>query len=123
MKAEMRLKTKSVKVNDKKKFVKLSASVRSENVRDCFNCGEDDHLSRECHHKHKGQKCFKCQGFGYVAAICPAKPDEKKIAYASCRRPREKQLKDVEIGNRQYSAVIDTGSELSLLMDCLFRRV
>lgn len=39
-------------------------------VRNCYNCGEVDHVSFNCPHRDKGLKCFRCNQFGHIGAKC-----------------------------------------------------
>lgn len=37
-------------------------------IKHCYNCGNKDHVGRECSNKSKGMKCFSCGEFDYAAA-------------------------------------------------------
>ena len=36
----------------------------------CFNCGENGHNTKRCHHRGKLQ-CYACHEFGHKAKFCP----------------------------------------------------
>ncbi|KMQ93348.1 enzymatic poly [Lasius niger] len=122
MRNEMKGKSKPLKTEEKKKYSKLERKTTT--VKACFNCGEKNHISKNCPDKDKEIKCFKCNQHGHIAAKCVAKPAEKSTSsYATFQQPREKQLKEVEIANQKYSAVIDTGSDLSLMRRDTYAKV
>lgn len=85
------------------------------NVRRCFNCGERDHVGADCPSKSLDAKCFTCGKFGHVASKCPK---EDHVTMNSCtveHSSREKCIKDVEIDGVKIEALIDTGSDISLM--------
>lgn len=84
-------------------------------VRRCFNCGGRDHVNVNCPSKSLGVKCFECGQFGHKASECPRKSNAVKNACAVEYLPRKKYTKDVAINGVKIEALIDTGSDISLM--------
>ena len=72
-------------------------------------------MCTECLSKSKGPKCFKCRGYGHIAAKCGNLSESIKKVGSVFRLLPTKRGKDVKIGNFELSALIDTGSELTLM--------
>lgn len=86
----------------------------------CFNCGEQSHLGAECPSKSEGVKCFKCYERGHVAAKCPkksevAKSETVKSGCAKLQSANRICNKEVKLGGIEICALLDTGSDISLL--------
>lgn len=111
-KQEVQSKNKPI---DKKDFrgsvKKITQTATSEKQRRCFNCGETGHVSTVCPVKDKGAKCFKCSGYGHIAAKCP----KKEEVNLTSTRSKKKLEKEVMINNHTFKALIDTGSDLTLI--------
>lgn len=60
-------------------------------------------------------KCFNCQEFGHVAAKCPKKISEMKSSCSVSKFASGKYGKEIEMQNQKLTALIDTGSNLSLM--------
>ena len=91
---------------------------QSEDVRKykrCYNCGDEEHVCAECPNKSRGPKCFKCREYGYIASRCDNLSESIKEVGSVFRLLPTKRGKDVKIGNFELSALIDTGSELTLM--------
>ncbi|GFQ65312.1 transposon Tf2-6 polyprotein [Trichonephila clavata] len=89
----------------------------------CFNCGLKNHISKNCIHKDKGLKCFRCEAFGHIASECPnnsdTKPDVSHLIV-----DRENALnKNVLIGGLVLNALIDSGSQATLIRKSVFDRL
>ncbi|KMQ91095.1 blastopia polyprotein [Lasius niger] len=85
-------------------------------VKRCYNCGLKDHVSSLCPTKDKGQKCFKCNEHGHIARNCSTKTDSTTAnSCAVDRSERRKQTKDVLINDIQVHAIIDTGSDITIM--------
>nr|XP_012232667.1 PREDICTED: uncharacterized protein LOC105678149 [Linepithema humile] len=83
-------------------------------IKRCFNCGSRKHMSVACPEREKGSKCFECNEYGHVASKCP----KKNKAEANClmtKTKTRKQLKNVKINDVLIPAVLDTGSDLTIM--------
>lgn len=106
---------KSEGSNDKKK---------TDNRKSCFNCGLPDHLSAVCLSKDLGPKCFLCNEHGHIANKCPKKKKETtgETLAVTCN-PRKKYIKTVRIFDKDIEALIDTGSDLTLMCEDEYKRI
>ncbi|CAH0550948.1 unnamed protein product [Brassicogethes aeneus] len=115
MKREMKNKAKVVERRDdskgtQKKTTVSTTAAAATKTRRCFNCGDKNHVSADCPVKDKGVKCFKCKEHGHKATVCPTKAKEANIV----SRPGDKKyMKDVVIGGQKFTALVDTGSDLT----------
>lgn len=80
----------------------------------CFNCGLKDHVSAKCPSKEKGTKCFECNEHGHIASNCPSKPKTTNSCVVA-RPMGRKHPKDVLINDIQVQAIIDTGSDITIM--------
>ena len=71
-------------------------------------------MCAECPNKSRGRKCFKCRGQGHIASKCDDLGKSSKKVY-NARKLLRVCCKSVGIGNFELSALIDTGSELTLM--------
>ncbi|XP_053989710.1 uncharacterized protein LOC128882162 [Hylaeus volcanicus] len=78
----------------------------------CYNCGDREHLSFECHRRSQGAKCFECGEFGHVAKNCPRRvtlaTDE---SLAVQQEFRKKYVKNVCICEREVTSLINTSRD------------
>ncbi|XP_043494015.1 uncharacterized protein LOC122518925 isoform X2 [Polistes fuscatus] len=119
MKEELRKKSKTPKVHKSKETEELP---RGSSTRIgggcCCNCGESGHRRRECPFRTKSVKCCRCDEFGHVSKDCQKniKPQEtpKQVCSVS-KEAEEKCVKEVQLGDSSVTALIDTGSDLSLI--------
>ena len=81
----------------------------------CYNCGDEEHVCAECPNKSRGPKCFKCREYGYIASRCDNLSESIKEVGSVFRLLPTKRGKVVKIGNFELSALVDTGSELTLM--------
>ncbi|XP_043496431.1 uncharacterized protein LOC122520413 [Polistes fuscatus] len=99
----------------------IDASVRrkinsvSNNRLRCKNCGAMSHFSEECPYKSRGTKCFECREFGHIAVNCPRNRITNKDSCSISRSVRGKYYKEVVINGQKIDALIDTGSDISLM--------
>lgn len=86
--------------------------------RQCFGCGDRNHVIANCPTREGGVKCYRCGERGHVAARCTGKASAKDSCAVSeiCDK---KYYKDVSINDYQVQAMIDTGSDMCLMRaDC-----
>jgi len=94
-------------------------SVATKSVMRCHNCGAQGHRAANCPSKAKGTRCFECKEFGHIAANCEKKKIKINEVKSACdiTKTERKYLKDVKIDNENLVALIDTGSDLSLIRE------
>nr|XP_012145355.1 PREDICTED: uncharacterized protein LOC105663060 [Megachile rotundata] len=81
----------------------------------CFNCGMKDHVSADCPTKGKSLKCFKCNEYGHIARNCIKKNDVSKNSCAVSQSRLSKHVKDVLINDVPIQAIVDTGSDITIM--------
>ncbi|GFV96290.1 transposon Tf2-6 polyprotein [Trichonephila clavipes] len=88
-----------------------------------FNCGDPNHISRNCTYKNKGIKCFRCEVFGHKASECPDNNDTK-LDIAHLIINKEKTLtKKVLIDGLILDALIDSGSRVTLIRKSVYDKI
>jgi len=100
---------KSKKIETKKETEVTPGSRR------CHSCGASDHLFANCPTKSKGVKCFECREYGHYAGQCPKKSSAKKDSCDVSHFPSRKYYKEIKVNGQASTALIDTGSDLSLI--------
>ncbi|RLU15823.1 hypothetical protein DMN91_011579, partial [Ooceraea biroi] len=96
-------------------------SEQSKLVRRCFSCGTRNHVGADCPMKNEGVKYFRCGEKGHVAARCSKQGIGKKnscVAFA-----KRGCMKEVAIGGVKMHALLDTGSDISLLSEAQYRKL
>lgn len=80
----------------------------------CNTCGSPEHDARTCPEKGKGPKCFKCNNFGHIANKCDSAKSERdnKTAGVNCV---SKSVYPIKVNNVECRALIDSGSDISLM--------
>lgn len=80
----------------------------------CFNCRERGHIARNCHLKFKKLKCNKCNSKDHETDKSPSQSvnliDENNESI-----PDKEIFKEIEIDNKKFNALIDSGSGRSLM--------
>jgi len=120
MKKEGKSRQQKADEKQKKRTTRDTTTITPADARRCFNCGDKDHMSKECPTKNRSSKCFKCNQYGHIAKLCKSAKDvQKETALVISDSSRQKQSKQVEIANQCFVGIIDTGSDLSLMnRDC-----
>lgn len=111
------------------KVVKVEEKVSGQKKKNCFKCGNNDHLAKDC--TEKQFKCFKCNGFGHRAFECSGRKAEVKqepsnvnmIAYD--KEPLEPGLKfkQIVLGDITLYALIDTGCNICIVRHDIYDRL
>lgn len=110
-----------LKDNDLKKYVKsneegCAVTVRRDvQRRRCHYCGATTHLATDCSTKDKGMKCFGCHDYGHVAVQCQNKQTPLRNTYNVTKFIRGKYHKGVIVNDCETVALIDTGSDMTLM--------
>ncbi|KAL0271621.1 UNVERIFIED_CONTAM: hypothetical protein PYX00_008657 [Menopon gallinae] len=82
----------------------------------CFNCGEENHFSKNCPSKNLGVKCFKCKQYGHRANECKGKASNVKVVKSNRKRLEDENYRrDVNIDGKIVKAYIDAGSEVTTI--------
>ncbi|GFV44158.1 transposon Tf2-6 polyprotein [Trichonephila clavipes] len=89
----------------------------------CFNCGDPNHISRNSLYKNKGIKCFRCEVFGYKASECPDNNDTKLDVAHLIINKKETLTKKVLIGGLILDALIDSGSQVTLIRKSVYDKI
>lgn len=103
---------------------KTATVEASKSEKRCFKCGDKTHLAKDC--PEKQNKCFKCQKFGHRSIECPGRSAEKTVKTERDQTNMVRKgpgliFKDIEIGGKLVTALIDTGCDVCLMRyDTLF---
>lgn len=81
----------------------------------CFICGDKGHRATECTKKELGPKCFNCSNHGHKAANCPKK--QKQVNFANEQTIPRGHSDVIIVGTKEIPALIDTGSDLTLVRE------
>lgn len=105
-------------------FKKTEEKVQDPATR-CYNCGARGHLSKDCKKKELGKKCFRCQKFGHTAAQCDlaeeSKTEKKQVNVNTiCAPQANKMFKEVSIKGKRLDALIDTGSQVTIMREDIY---
>lgn len=90
----------------------------------CYNCGEKGHKSAACSNKEKGTKCFQCGQFGHIRKNC-VKAQSEKLQGNVRILEMEKIVMNitVRVENRDYVALLDTGSKFNIITDNVLKSI
>ncbi|XP_076398062.1 uncharacterized protein LOC143266361 [Megachile rotundata] len=92
--------------------------------RRCINCGDQGHLTSECPSQGKGRKCFQCNEFGHISRECPTKKEAiAKNVLTVTARGKGKYRKDIRVNGCAALAVLDTGSDISLIRKTVYMSI
>ena len=81
-------------------------------ARKCYICGSSDHFKRDC------KNCYICKENGHKSNFCPKRKDNVQInTCANIEVARGKYVKYVKVGERRLEALVDTGSDITLLRE------
>ena len=82
---------------------------------ECWNCGSDDHINRDCPHAIAGLECWNCNG-NHLERNCPEHQDTRALAAAGLRDAHDeiRRLTD----NETITAIIDSCDSLILEFEC-----
>lgn len=103
----------------------LKAAMKDKAEKRCFNYGDEGHLAKECDKKLLGTKCFNCNKYGHLSRNCTeskrgkSKTDVNENVNIVNMPVQNHALKDVTICNKRISALIDTGSPITLIREDL----
>ncbi|XP_076247774.1 uncharacterized protein LOC143187440 [Calliopsis andreniformis] len=84
-------------------------------TRRCSNCGDRGHPTSKCPTQNRGRKCFQCNDYGHISRDCPTKKQAPKNVLAVAESAETKFRKDVRVNGCAAVAVLDTGSDVSLI--------
>jgi len=90
----------------------------------CFHCGSVEHEVKSCSNADKGPKCFKCNQLGHIAPKCPqAEKKESKTTDVNWVTSVDDKCVPVDVAGSRYSALIDTGSDASLMREDVYDKI
>ncbi|XP_043264094.1 uncharacterized protein LOC122404231 [Colletes gigas] len=83
----------------------------------CHNCGARGHSAAGCPLRAQRTKCYACQEFGHIAVNCPRRSSAAADSHPSNTPQTSKNnyAKVVNIGDCEIMALIDTGSDITLM--------
>ena len=122
-KRDMKAKTKFEERKDDKAerpAMRNQSRQTSSDLKRCFNCGGDDHLSVTCPKKENGVRCFRCNELGHMASRRTAQP---KKTYIISRPEKKGYIKEVTIDGCRFTSLVDTGSDLTFIRSDEYARL
>lgn len=102
------------KSSDEKQKLQAKDGHRNDYGR-CHSCGARGHRVAECPTKERGVKCFQCREFGHIAAKCPRKTTAVTDKCCAEISTKGKYIKMVKINDLKIAALVDTGSDVTLM--------
>ncbi|CAK9801662.1 Gag-Pol polyprotein [Anthophora plagiata] len=91
----------------------------------CYNCGAAGHLGRNCPTRQHGAKCYHCGEHGHIAPECK-KRDWRQATRSTnyVEQPAaEKTCKMVRLNDHDIQALVDTGSDLTLITAACYVKI
>lgn len=92
----------------------------------CMNCGSLSHNNYNCPNRSKGSRCFKCSEFGHMAINCTNPSPSTSTANAvqkpsgvNCIALPSMHVK-AKIDGKEFLALVDTGSDVSLVKHSVY---
>lgn len=89
----------------------------------CFACGSLDPEVKECPHKDKGPKCFRCDQFGHISTKCENPAKTVKRPERVNRVTVDEDTVVVQMNEAELLAILDTGSSKTILRDDGYRKI
>ncbi|XP_070161395.1 uncharacterized protein [Polyergus mexicanus] len=109
--------------DDSRKEHNKSVNKQSDKKR-CFNCGSTEHDVKNCTNADKGPKCFKCNNFGHIALkYQQAQSPGASTTTVSCINTTDDKFILVDIAGLKCRALIDTGSDISLMRYDIYKDI
>ncbi|CAK9833038.1 Transposon Tf2-9 polyprotein [Anthophora retusa] len=100
-----------------------AADGQQQVIERCHNCGGKSHRAAECPMRDRGAKCFHCREFGHIASKCPRKTSAVVDSLFVETIAKGKYLKPVTINNSEMTALIDTGSDVTLMRADVYDKI
>lgn len=111
--------------NNNKTYISSQKSSDGQNKK-CYNCGDKQHMGKDCPNKAKGTKCFSCGEFGHISTKCPSKDNKDthlpnaKTRCDALYTSDKKLYKTLSVAGRRVEAMIDSGSDLHLVRSSFY---
>lgn len=93
-----------------------SKLVDAQSTNVCFNCGGKGHFSKECYHKAKRLRCFKCHEFGDKVSYC-TKDENNQVTSINKITLSNAYHKTDDIGGQSLRVLVDTGDAVNIFTE------
>lgn len=100
---------------NKEKREKKDAKQSTLKKAHCFVCGSSEHAVKNCPHKDKRPKCFRCDQFRHISSKCENQAKSNKKDEEVNRVAVDDETVTVQINETNIPAMLDTGSSKTLL--------